>query len=760
MPIGIGEDHEELRRTVRRWLEARCPPEVPRALLDADTETMPPFWDELAAQGWLGIHVAEEYGGQGFGMLELAVVVEEMARAVMPGPALSTMLGAAVVAAGADDPQRKALLPGMADGTVPTAVVLPGAGNLTGRRANDGSLDVHGEVGPVLGATLAKRLLAPVAVEGAGGERGAVVWCVVDLDAPGVTPDPLGSLDPTRRVGTIRVEGLVVGPERQLPAVSSTMVRDLALVLAAAECAGGARWCLDVGTAYAIERRQFGRPIGQFQAIKHRLADMLVAVEQATALAWDTAQAADAGDAAQAQLSAVLAGAFALDAYVECAKSCIQILGGMGFTWEHDAHLYLRRALTLRQLVGPSSALRVEATRAALDGSRRRLALDLPEQAERIREQVRAVVAQVAAAPDHGERRRRLVDAGLLMPHWPVPWGRGAGPVEQLVIDEELAAAHVHRPHLAVGAWALPTIIAHGSPEQQERWVGPTMRGELVWCQLFSEPGAGSDLAALSMRATRHDGGWVLNGQKVWTSIAMRADWGICLARSDPDAAKHEGITYFIVDMHTEGIEVRPLREITGAAMFNEVFFTDVFVPDDCVVGQVNGGWRLARTTLANERVSMAAGATWGFGIEGILKGIKAAGPEDPAGPDDTAVLEDTAVSEDTVVLDGVGSLLAEAQSLALLGARTTLRSVSGVEPGPEASVRKLLGAEHEQRLQEFGLVQLGARSATTEGDAGRWSQGFLSARCLTIAGGTSEVQRNVIGERILGLPRDPEPGS
>ncbi|HEY5024036.1 MAG TPA: acyl-CoA dehydrogenase [Acidimicrobiales bacterium] len=737
MPIGIGEDHEELRRTVRRWLEARCPPAVARALLDAEVETMPPFWEELAGQGWLGIHVAEEYGGQGFGMLELAVVVEEMARAFMPGPAVPTMLAAAVVSAGADDLQRKALLPSMVDGSVPVAVVLPGAGALTGRRAADGSLEVHGEVGPVLGATLVRRLLAPVAVEGGG-----VVWSVVDLDADGATATSLASLDPTRRVGTVRVEGLVVVPERQLQSVSSTSVRDLALVLGAAECAGGGRWCLEVGTAYAIERRQFGRPIGQFQAIKHRLADMLVAVEQVTALAWDTAQAADAGDASQAQLSAVLAGAFALDAFVDCAKGCIQILGGMGFTWEHDAHLQLRRALTLRQLLGPSSALRIEATRAALHGSRRRLALDLPDAAERVREEVRAVVAEVAAAPDSTERRRRLVDTGLLTPHWPVPWGRGSGPVEQLVIDEELAAAHVHRPHLSVGAWALPTIIAHGSPEQQERWVGPTMRGELVWCQLFSEPGAGSDLAALSMRATRHDGGWVLNGQKVWTSIAMRADWGICLARSDPDASKHEGITYFIVDMHTEGIEVRPLREITGAAMFNEVFFTDVFVPDDCVVGSVNGGWRLARTTLANERVSMAGGATWGFGIEGILKGIDADGPED------------------AVVLDGVGSLLAEAQSLALLGARTTLRSVSGVEPGPEASVRKLLGAEHEQRLQEFGLVQLGASSATTEGDAGRWSQGFLSARCLTIAGGTSEVQRNVIGERILGLPRDPEPGS
>jgi alkylation response protein AidB-like acyl-CoA dehydrogenase len=736
MPIGIGEDHEELRRTVRRWIEARCPPEVPRALLDAETETMPSFWDELASQGWLGIHVAEEYGGQGFGMLELAVVVEEMARAVMPGPAVPTMLGAAVVSAGADDAQRKVLLAPMVDGTIPTAVVLSGAGALAGTRSGDGSLEVSGALSPVLCATLAQRILAPVTVDD------NTVWCVLDLDGGGVVTAPLASLDPTRRVGSVRVDNVVVVPERQLPSVSSTTVRDLALAIAAAECAGGGRWCLDVGTAYAIERRQFGRPIGQFQAIKHRLADMLVAVEQVTALAWDTAQAADAGDAAQAQLSAVLAGAFALDAYVDCAKGCIQVLGGMGFTWEHDAHLHLRRALTLRQLVGPSAALRVEATRAALHGSRRLLVLDLPEDAERVREQVRAVVAEVVAAPDSAEKRRRLVDTGLLAPHWPVPWGRGAGPVEQLVIDEELAAAHVHRPHLAVGAWALPTIIAHGTEEQQERWVGPTLRGEFVWCQLFSEPGAGSDLAALSTRATRHDGGWVLNGQKVWTSIAMRADWGICLARSDPDASKHEGITYFIVDMHSEGIEVRPLREITGAALFNEVFFTDVFVPDDCVVGPVNGGWRLARTTLANERVSMASGATFGFGIEGILQSISTEGPEDP------------------VVLDSVGALLAEAQSVALLGARTTLRSVSGVEPGPEASVRKLLGAEHEQRVQELGLMLLGALGATTEDDAGRWSQGFLSTRCLTIAGGTSEVQRNVIGERILGLPRDPEPGS
>jgi len=264
-----------------------------------------------------------------------------------------------------------------------------------------------------------------------------------------------------------------------------------------------------------------------------------------------------------------------------------------------------------------------------------------------------------------------------------------------------------------------------------------------VWCQLFSEPGAGSDLAALTTRATRDGDGWRLNGQKVWTSMARKADWGICLARTDPEAPKHHGITYFLVDMRSPGIEIRPLREITGEAMFNEVFFTDVFVPDDCVVGDVNGGWRLARTTLANERVSMSSGMTFGWGIEAIL-GWLSAHPHR---------------ADDPVVQARLGQLLAEALSCALLAERTTLRSVSGVEPGPEASVRKLLGAEHEQRVQEFGLEVLGPEGATTEGDAVVWSRGFLSTRCLTIAGGTSEVQRNVIGERLLGLPRDPEPG-
>ncbi len=224
--------------------------------------------------------------------------------------------------------------------------------------------------------------------------------------------------------------------------------------------------------------------------------------------------------------------------------------------------------------------------------------------------------------------------------------------------------------------------------------------------------------------------------------MAQRAHWGICLARTDPDAPKHRGITYFLVDMASPGIEIRPLREITGAALFNEVFFDDCFVPDECVVGEVHGGWSLARTTLANERVSLSTDSAFGGALEGVLARVAAdAGLQDP------------------VTLDRLGHLLAEAQSLAQLGMRATLRSVGGLQPGSESSVRKLVGAEFDQRVHEFGLDLCGPEGAVTEGDAAFSAYMVLQSKCMTIAGGTSEVQRNVIGERLLGLPRDPEPG-
>ena len=623
MPIAVTEDHESLRVTALRWAQTHCPPAVPRQVAEAPpgSAELPAAWEKMAAQGWLGLHLREEQGGQGFTLSELAVVLEELGHALFPGPLLPTVL---VSAALARVPRGPAAVPpewlrGLADGSITAAVAL-GAAAHPWQPAQDGALSLAGTLRPVLGLPTARLVLVPLDYGTGTG------WLLLDREALGdaVSVEALPALDGTRAVGQLTIAGGgVTVPLHEQVMVSDDDVRGLALTLAAAESAGIARWCLHTASEYAKVRVQFGRPIGQFQAVKHALADMLVAVEQSAAVAWDAAAAWSEDDADSGaddgtrdrHLSARIAGAVALGAAAHCAKECIQLLGGIGFTWEHDAHLYLKRAMANLQLVagGDVGALEHEVAALAIAGSRRNLAADLPPEAESLREEIRAVVAEVAAAAE-ADRRAAIAEAGLIMPHWPAPWGRGASPLEQLVIDEELAAAGVPRPHLAVGAWALPTLIAHGTAEQQERWVRPTLQGRLNWCQLFSEPGAGSDLAALSTRAERVEGGWVLNGQKVWTSLAQTADFGICLARSDPDAGKHAGITYFIVDMRAEGIDIRPLRELTGAAMFNEVFFNDVFVPDDAVVGAPGDGWRIGRTTLANERVSMSSGASFGTG--------------------------------------------------------------------------------------------------------------------------------------------------
>ncbi|MGA2836109.1 MAG: acyl-CoA dehydrogenase [Acidimicrobiales bacterium] len=742
MPIPLSGEHRELRNSVAKWLGVHSGREVARSLLDADVEELRPVWSAMADEGWLGIHLPEADGGQGFGLFEAAVILEETGWAVTPGPLLTTVAVSALAARCLPADEARRVLPGLADGTTPAALYVGEQCLEVVDRGADGEWTVSGTLRPVLGLGTGSLALVPV-----GDGAASVTWCLVDVGAD----DParavaLASTDATRRVGQLEADRVTVPRDRRLSGIGARRVEEVVLALLAAEHAGGARWCLETATEYAKVRVQFGRPIGQFQAVKHRAADMAVRVEQMAAVAWDAVQAVDAALATDVAdddgtaLATSTAAVLALDGYVTCAEDCLQILGGIGFTWEHDVHLHLKRALADRQLVGGSDRFRLQLAEAAGRGARRALSADLPDEAERWRAELAPVVAELVAAEPTG-RRRKLVDAGLVSPHWPAPWGRDAGAVEQVVIDEELAAAGVDRPHLGVGAWVLPVLISCATPEQQERWVRPTLLGEMMWCQLFSEPGAGSDLASLSMRAERVRGGWELTGQKVWTSMAHVSDWGICLARTDPGAPKHEGITYFVVDMRSPGLEVRPLRELTGAALFNEVFFDSVHVPDDCVVGEVDRGWGIARMTLANERVSISSGATFGTGVESL---VRMAARQEAGVPIGTSLR--------------LGGLLAEAQSLRLMAHRSALLSLAGSDPGPAASLRKLLGAEHEQRVQELGLVMTGPEGAVTEAWAGRWSQGTLATRCLTIAGGTSEVQRNVIGERILGLPRDAEP--
>ncbi|TDC90051.1 acyl-CoA dehydrogenase [Actinomadura sp. 7K507] len=730
MAIGLTEEHEALADSVRGFAERNIPVTALRAALEADEETRPGFWPALAEQGLLGLHLDEEHGGQGYGLLELAVVLEELGRAAAPGPFLPTVFASAVVDASSNAKVRAELLPGLADGSRTGAVALDG--ELTGRRDGD-SLVVSGKSATVLGATLADVIVLPVA-DGSGEQ-----W--VAVDAADVTITPVESLDKVRRVASVEVTGLAVAADRVLDGLTAGRVKDLAAALFGAEAAGLAGWLVTTAAEYAKVREQFGRPIGQFQGVKHKAAGSLIALEQARAAAWDASRALDEGTE-EAGFAAAVSAVIALDAGVQTARDAIQILGGIGFTWEHDAHVYLRRALTLRSLLGPAKEWAAKVAALALDGRRREVVLELDEAAQPLRERIRAEVAELAAVEDKDELLARLGDEGWSVPHFPKPWGREAGPVEQVLIQQELKAAKVKTPTLGIGAWLVPSLVRYATDEQKEKFLRPTLRGQIVWCQLFSEPGAGSDLASLSMKAERVEGGWKLTGQKIWTSLAHYAQWGFCIARTDPDAAKHDGITYFLVDMKSEGVDVRPLKELTGEAIFNEVFLDGVFVPDDRVVGEVDKGWQVTRNTLSNERVSLSTGGGLGMGVPELLKFFK--------GRD----LDAIAAAE-------VGELVARGQSIDLLGLRTTLKQLNGVEPGAEASVRKLLGVQFNQNVADYCWAAQGTVAVTEVpmAESGIVARAMLFSRAMTIYGGTTEVQLNIIGERLLGLPRDPEPG-
>ncbi|MDT7776080.1 MAG: hypothetical protein QOC67_5004, partial [Pseudonocardiales bacterium] len=659
--------------------------------------------------------------GEGAGLPELAVVLEELGRVVAPGPFLPTVLASAIVAEAGSPELRAALLPGLADGSRIGAVGL--GGSLT-REAST----VTGDAGLVLGGGLADVLLLV-----AGDDVVAVEAQALDRDVPAV-------LDPTRRSAVVRADATpVLGVITGGAAVAHRLMR----VLAAAEAAGSATACLEMAVAYAKEREQFGRTIGTFQAVKHHCANLLVDAALAAAAAWDAARAGDTGtgdtetgtDYREAELAAAVAAARALPGAVRAAEQNIQLHGGIGYTWEHDAHLYLRRALTLSTVLDGAGAATDDVLRLVRDGVRRRATLDLPAEAEQYRAEAAAVATEVRGLAKE-QRRDALVAAGYLVPHWPRPWGRDAGAVEQLVIEEEFARLKVRTPNLGITGWVALTITQHGTPAQADRWIADALAGRTIWCQLFSEPGAGSDAAAIATRGVRDEGGWRVTGQKVWTSGAQWSRWGFATVRTDSSGSKHAGVTMMAIDLSAPGVTVRPLRELTGASLFNEVFFDDVFVPDEDVVGEVGQGWTVARATLGNERVSLGGGA----GLIGMTaRDLVDRVTEHPDG----ARFEPE-----------LAALLTEDQAKRLLSVRQAARAVTGAGPGPEGNLAKLLSAEHDQRVADLARRLAGAAAITGGADHATWA--YLMSRCLTIAGGTSEIVRNQIAERLLGLPRDP----
>ncbi|HEY5017426.1 MAG TPA: acyl-CoA dehydrogenase [Streptosporangiaceae bacterium] len=732
MSIAITEEHRALAQTVSDLLAKHQTRAAARALLDAEAEPLPDFWAELAGLGLLGLHIPADHGGSGFGLSETLVVAEQMGRQLAPGPYVPTVIASAVLAralqvgavpAGtASAGLAERLLSGLADGSVVGAVALGGDVAFAGDT-------VTGDAGVVISGHLADVLLVPVGADIA----------LIERAAGGVTVTVPANLDQSRRAARVRLDQAAA----VLLTGARTALTDAARAVFAAEAIGIATETTQQAAEYAKVRVQFGRPIATFQAVKHHCANMLVAAELATAATWDAGRAADAadrggdGDDDQFSYTAAIAATLAIPAAADNASLNIQVHGGIGFTWEHDAHLYLRRAAAVAAVVDAEQAA-AEVTGLVRNGVRRAAAIDLPAEAEPIRAAIGPDVERLAALKG-AARAEALIETGYAMPHWPRPWGRDAAALEQLVIEREFGAAGIKRPALGITGWVILTLIQHATPDQVARWVRPAVIQEVIWCQLFSEPGAGSDAAGIRTKAVKVDGGWRISGQKVWTSGAHLASFGLATVRTNPDAPKHQGITTMVIDMHAPGVTVRPLKMPTGHSDFNEVFFDDVFVPDADVVGPIDGGWTVARATLGNESVSI------GSGDGGMsLPGATFIAPFD-AHPERL-----------TGGASRVGRQIARIQAMGALNLRSAYRAVANGGPGPEGNVAKLLLAELGHEAAAILAELAGPDGAFLEGGGAMAATLVLMNRAMSIAGGTSEIKRNQIAERILGLPRDP----
>ena len=712
--LAIVEEHHELAEAAVGQLSRHKSRATARATLDGGSPHPIDLWEAAAALGWHGLAISEEHGGSGFGIAELAIVLEAMGHELCPGPFLPTATAAMVIDRCGTDMLRAALLPSLASGKLVGAVGLS-----TDIMLSRDSI-ANGTARAVAGAPD-----AGVLVLAAGADL-----IVVDTEADGVTITALAGLDTSRSIGDVTLHDVELPVERILSG-ADTKARSAFRILAAAEAVGVGWAALRMATEYVKVREQFGRTIGTFQAVKHHAANMLVDAEQTTAAVWDAARADNLDGA---QFAAAVAAAHAIRAQIFCAQTNVQLHGGIAFTWEHDAHLYLRRARTLAAVLGDGADPLVDVVDGQRNGQAHGASFTLPEDAEQYRQDAQAAASAVRALPED-KRRDYLVDSGYLVPHWPKPYGRAADVLEQLVIEEEFT--DIERADLGITGWVTLTIAQAGTDDQRERWVEPVLRGQVMWCQLFSEPGAGSDAAAVRTAAKKVDGGWRVTGQKVWTSLAQHCQWGLATVRTDPDAPKHAGVTMMAIDMKSPGVTVNPLRGLTGDAHFNEVFFDDVFVPDADVVGDVNKGWLVARATLGNERISIGGGsaAPTGFDADELVSLIDA----DPDG---------------ARYVRRAGEVIAVGHTLRLLNLRRVSRAIAGTEPGPEGNVTKLLVAEHSQHLTELGMDLVGSAGVT--GQTPKLTRAYLGNRAMTIAGGTSEITRNTIAERILGLPRDP----
>lgn len=742
MALAITAEQEHLADAVGRFAVRHAPIEKTRASFESIAAgESPPWWEELIAHGFHAVHLPEAVGGQGGTLTDLACVIETAAAALLPGPLLSTATASAVAIL-ADD-SGAALIADLAAGAT-AAVVLPEHSDVRAvRHANGWRLT--GSSDSILGICAAQRILLA-----ALAEDDSEHWFVLDTaraHGTGLSIHPQRGTDLSTDVGVLNLADLTVDASAKLSGINAERARCIAVALVACASAGTVRRCANAATEYIRTREQFGRPVGAFQALQHKAAILLVNAELAAAAAWDAVRAS-AESVEQHRLAAASAALMAAAAAPDLVLDALLMFGAIGYTWEHDTHLYWRRAISLAASIGPATRWSREAGALALT-NKRSTALNLGDVESDFRAFVAANLDRAQTLRnDHpsdddrapglafGAQRNLLADMGLVAPHLPSPWGVGATAVQQVIINEEFAKRpDVTKPSLGIAEWILPTILDSGTDVQRERFARPMLRGTQRWCQLFSEPGAGSDLASLSTRARKVDGGWLVNGHKIWTSQADRAQFGALLARTDPDASKHRGISYFLVDMASPGITVEPIKQASGHSDFNEVFLTDVFVPDDMLVGKPGAGWDLAVATMAVERT--AIGNYVNIDRAAALRHIA-----EVEGPDRDAALR------------ALGDVEAYTTAIKAMVLRETLRLVEGQAAGPTSSIAKYAMVNLLRRASTATLGLTGRIAMLQDSDPAV-VRPYFDMPSELIGGGTAEIQLTVIASMILGLPRN-----
>lgn len=740
MALAITAEQEQLAEAVSSFAARHAPIDKTRASFDSIAAgEVPPWWDEFVACGFHAVHVPETAGGQGGSLTDLGCVVEAASAALLPGPLLATTIASAI-ACQADDSGADVLAALVRGATA--AVVLPEHSSVRAVRHGSG-WRLGGSSDAVLGVVSSQSILV------AADDDGEVRWFHLDAtsQSPNLRVEARDGTDLSCDVGVLTLAGHLVPVEAELTGISDEYARCTAVALTACAAAGVVRQSQEAATAYIRTREQFGRPVGAFQALQHKAAELLVNSELACASAWDAVRAA--GDStAQQCLAAGAAAVMSVATAPDLVLDALLMFGAIGYTWEHDTHLYWRRAISLAASIESVTAWARSSGEVAL-AERRTTKVDLDDVDVEFRSGVAATLERARVLSNEhptddvrtpglawGRQRSVLADGGLMAAHLPAPWGLGATAIQQMIVREEFAKRpEIPKPYLGIAEWILPTILNFGTDWQRGQFAAPILHGSHRWCQLFSEPGAGSDLAALRTRAEKVDGGWRVNGHKIWTSQADRAHFGALLARTDPDAPKHRGISYFLVDMASPGITVEPIRQAGGGYDFNEVFFTDVFVPDEMLVGSPGGGWDVAVATMAVERTAIA----------------------DNVNIDRSAALRHVAGSdgpEREAALVALGEVEAYTAAIKAMVLRETLRQAEGAAAGPASSIAKYAMVTLLRRASTATLRLTGGAAMLEQSEPAVVGPYFDMPSEL-IGGGTAEIQLTIIASMILGLPRN-----